>query len=123
VKDVFEYSDGDEQCCEGCTLCCKWPGDVLFEPSVLPDLAHYLGMDESDCADMFFDLGDDRQHLKTKPTSGEGCVFVGENGCRVYPHRPQQCRTFPYTWQRPERKYMAQCRLYQAVLKREAGEK
>jgi len=121
MKDVYEYREGDGDYCAGCTLCCEWPGDVLFDPAALPDLARYLDMDERDCADTFFDLSDDRRHLKTKPTVHGGCIFVDAGGCRVYPHRPQQCRTFPYAWQRPERKYMAKCRLYQALLKREAG--
>jgi uncharacterized protein len=96
-------------------MCCRWPGDVLFEPDALSDVAAYLGMDERTCADTFFDLNDDRRHLKTKATMHGGCIFVDEHGCRVHPVRPRQCRTFPYEWQRMEEECMQECRLYQAV--------
>ncbi len=111
----LDYQPGDETLCAGCAICCDWPGDVLFEPGTLPDIAAHLGLDERTCAETFFDLTENRWHLKVKPTAHGGCCFVSAQGCRVYPHRPQQCRTFPYTWRRTETSLMRQCRLYQAV--------
>jgi len=111
----FTPQPGDEHYCRGCTICCAWPGDVLFDPDALPGVAAHLGMDERACADMYFELHDDRWHLRTKPTAQGGCIFLDQHGCRIYPHRPRQCRTFPYEWQRSERGHMQQCALYQAL--------
>ena len=116
---MFTELPGDHACCTGCTTCCRWPGDVLFSPDALPAVAAYLAMDERTCADSYFNLSGDRQHLITKPTENGGCIFLTESGCMVYPHRPRQCRTFPYTWQRPEKKLMRQCALYNALCERE----
>ena len=33
--------------------------------------------------------------LKTADASGSKCPFVTQKGCRVYPHRPASCRTYP----------------------------
>lgn len=91
---------------------------MLFEPDAVPAIAAHLHMDERDCADMFFDLHADRWHLRTKPGVNGACIFLDANGCRIYPHRPRQCRTFPYEWQRTERGHMRHCALYQALLHR-----
>ena len=117
---TFPRRHGDESLCDGCTACCRWPGDVFFPPDALSAVADCLEMDERDCADMFFVLSKDRKRLQTKPTIDGRCIFVGEHGCRVYPHRPKQCRTFPYTWQRPEKEFMDECPLYQHLLARDA---
>ena len=114
-----EPRPGDAQHCTGCTACCRWPGEVFFAISDLAGVAAHLGLDERACADTFFDMSADRYRLKTKATSDGRCIFISETGCRVYPHRPRQCRTFPYQWQRPEQDYMAQCALYRAIRARE----
>jgi len=112
----YLVQSGDEQYCAGCTACCRWPGQVLFDPESLAAVAACLGLDERSCADTFFELHDDRRHLKTKPTMHGGCVFLDDKGCRVYAARPRQCRTFPYEWQRDEEELMRQCKLH-SVLK------
>ena len=101
--------------CAGCTACCRWPGVVTFPADAVGPIAAHLGMDERACADLFFELADNRRQLRTKKTTDGGCIFIGETGCRIYPHRPRQCRTFPYEWQRPEAAYMAQCPLHKAL--------
>ena len=115
----FTAQPDDSSLCSGCTVCCRWPGDVLFNPADLPAVADYLNMDERTCADTFFELSDDRHYLKTAPTEDGGCIFITPDGCMVYPHRPGQCRSFPYEWQRPEHYLMAQCRLYRALVARQ----
>jgi hypothetical protein len=115
---IYTPLPGDERYCAGCTLCCRWPGDVLFEPSQLPAIAVYLEMDERDCAETFFDVTAGRAYLKTKQTEHGGCIFLTDAGCSIYPHRPLQCRTFPYTWRRDEDELMRECALYQSILAR-----
>lgn len=116
----FTPQPGDASYCSGCTTCCRWPGDVLFKPEDLPAVAAFLAMDEHECADTFFELSDDRRHLKTAPTEDGSCIFITPDGCLVYPHRPAQCRSFPYEWQRPERYYMDQCALFRALCARQS---
>ena len=102
--------------CKKCTACCQWPGTVTFKPEQLSGVASCLKMNERDCADTFFVISKDRQKLQTKPTIDGSCIFISKDGCLVYEHRPEHCRTFPYKWQRPEKKYMEKCSLYQEIL-------
>ena len=115
---IFRETADDGKFCEKCTTCCQWPGVVLFSPEQLAPLAKYLGMSEHDCAEIYFEVSDDRQHLRTKDCEPHGCIFLTEKGCSVYDYRPDQCRTFPYSWQRPEKNKMKECGLYQELLKR-----
>ena len=115
----MDYKKGDENHCENCTKCCEWPGTVTFKPDQLAAVAECLGMDERDCADTFFELSKNRRKLVTKPTVDGSCIFLCDEGCLVYDHRPEHCRTFPYKWQRPEKEYMKQCALYQAILQKQ----
>lgn len=121
-KETFTPHKGDEQWCAGCTACCRWPGDVFFSPESLPDLAAHLGLEERECADTFFDVNRSKQCLQTKPTHDGSCIFISDDGCRVYPFRPSQCRTFPYAWQRPEKDLMKECTLYIKLKQREYNE-
>ena len=113
----FKKSAGDEKFCKNCINCCLWPGEVFFTQEEMAKAAELLGIDERTFADTFFDLADDRRKLKTKPTNDGRCIFVDENGCRVYAARPKQCRTFPYEWQRPENELMNECKLYEKLKK------
>ena len=116
---VFAFVNGDEQHCLRCTVCCRWPGVVLFPGEAVTDVAALLGMDERECAELFFELHEDRIHVQTKPTAHGGCIFLDDNGCRIYEMRPRQCRTFPYEWQRDdEPELMRECRLYRALFER-----
>ena len=102
----FDKTAVDEKFCNNCIKCCLWPGEVFFKENELAKAAECLEIDERTCADTFFDLAEDRIRLKTKPTNDGRCIFVDENGCRVYEARPKQCRTFPFEWQRPEKELM-----------------
>jgi len=115
----FDKADEDKTFCKGCINCCLWPGEVFFTQDEMAKAAELIGIDERTFADTFFDLADDRRRLKTKPTNDGRCIFIDENGCRVYDARPKQCRTFPYEWQRPEKNLMKECALYLALLKKQ----
>ncbi|MEA1928765.1 MAG: YkgJ family cysteine cluster protein [Candidatus Auribacterota bacterium] len=115
----FEAKPDDDRFCSGCSACCRWSGDVVFSPHALAPIATLLDMDERDCAELYFDLADDRHHLKAVDTADGRCPFLVEDNCIIYHLRPSACRSFPYRWQRPERALMRQCRLYHALLWRE----
>ena len=112
----FEAEPDDYQYCSGCSACCRWSGDVVFSPHTLAPIAALLNLDERECAELYFDLADDRHHLKAVETADGLCPFLIEDICGIYLLRPPACRSFPYRWQRPERELMRQCRLYRALL-------
>ena len=89
-----------------------------FSPDELDALADLLKMDVRDCAEKFFELSDDRRNLRLRMGKNEPCPFLGETGCTIYEARPTQCRNFPYVWVREEAKLMGECKLFQAILKR-----
>ncbi len=77
-------------------------------------MARYLGMAKADF---------DREYVR--PALGDtslvelpngDCVFWSSNGCRIYPVRPVQCRTFPF-WN----EYIASPRGWQRVAARCPG--
>ncbi len=115
----FEPGPDDSRYCSGCSACCRWSGDVVFSPNTLAPIAAWLSLDERECAECYFDLADDRQHLKAVEPADGRCPFLVEDTCGIYPLRPPACRSFPYRWQRPERELMRRCRLYRALLWRQ----
>lgn len=120
VKNIsYRWQAGDDLICRECRACCLWEGEIRFDLDELRRVADFLGIEERDCADKYFELTRDRRHLKTKETESGRCLFLGEDGCRIYAVRPRQCRTFPYRWQRPEKNLMRKCRLYRRLLTRE----
>ncbi len=40
----------------------------------------------------------DRKHLALKKNPDETCLFLGPEGCSLYPARPEQCRDYPVRW-------------------------
>jgi Fe-S-cluster containining protein len=47
-----------------------------------------------------------------KDASDGACIMLDGNRCRVYPVRPEKCRTFPYEWTNAESlSYCPLCRL------------
>lgn len=119
----FESEPDDDRFCSGCSACCRWSGDVVFSPHALAPIAALLNLEERECAELYFDLADDRQHLKAVETADGRCPFLVEETCGIYPLRPPACRSFPYRWQRTERELMRQCRLYRALLWRQEEDK
>jgi len=112
----FKPEPDDERYCSGCSACCRWSGEVVFSPHSLPEIAALLNLDERECAERYFDLAEDRYHLQAVETADGRCPFLIEDSCIIYSLRPTACRSFPYSWQRPERELMRRCRLYRALL-------
>jgi Fe-S-cluster containining protein len=57
-------------------------------------IAEHLGTDEEELARRCLRRVFGRLSL-VELRNGD-CVFYGEEGCKVYPVRPKQCRTFPF---------------------------
>ena len=62
-------------------------------------IAAHLGLREADFIANETDIAPDRKGLVLKDRPDGACVMLDErNRCRIYPVRPEKCRTFPYEW-------------------------
>ena len=96
-KEGFSYKFDPEACknCEG-NCCIGESGYIWVTPQDIKAIAFYLNMDEELFKKTFLIKVGYRYSLKEKPyKDGYACVFF-ENGCKIYPVRPNQCRTFPF---------------------------
>jgi uncharacterized protein len=88
------YKDGLKFECTQCGRCCTGsPGFVWITMSELYRMAEFLGMRDRDFAKKYVRRVGDRMSL-IELSNGD-CVFY-EKGCKIYPARPNQCRTFPF---------------------------
>ncbi len=89
------YQQGLNFECTGCGECCRLPGGkVEITPEEARTIAHYLRLEYSDFTSRFCSGTETGYHLLD---NWQGhCIFLQENGCRIYPVRPLQCRTFPF---------------------------
>ena len=80
--------------CRRCGACCTGdPGVVRVNEREIADIAAYLGISVSAVVETFLYPWESR-HSIIEDGSGR-CLFF-EDGCRIYPVRPTQCRIFPF---------------------------
>ena len=80
--------------CRRCGACCTGdPGVVRVKEQELADIADYLGMSVSAVVETFIYPWENEQRIRE--TDDGRCLFF-EDGCRIYPVRPNQCKTFPF---------------------------
>ncbi|WP_457564923.1 YkgJ family cysteine cluster protein [Caminibacter sp.] len=96
-KKGFPYKFNPEACkdCEG-NCCIGESGYIWVSPKEIKDIAAFLKMDEDVFKNHFLIKVGYRYSIKERPyKNGFACIFF-ENGCKIYPVRPTQCRTFPF---------------------------
>lgn len=85
--------------CTRCGNCCKPESGYLFLTATdLRNLARALRMSDQDFFLEYCEVVDLRLAKRVSLVardSGE-CVFLVDGSCRLYEHRPLQCRTFPF---------------------------
>lgn len=80
--------------CQRCGSCCTGePGFIFVEHSEIIQIASYISRDLSCFIDEF--LYPFRTGYSIKEHADGRCLFY-QGGCKVYPVRPKQCRTFPF---------------------------
>ncbi len=98
MSDPF-YAAGLRFGCRRCSRCCRHePGYVFLTREDLQRLAAGLDLEPSEVLDRHcrvVRVGGFRR-LSLRETPGYDCVLWGQEGCRVYRHRPLQCRSFPF---------------------------
>jgi hypothetical protein len=91
------YAGGLRFECQRCGKCCRGePGFVWVTEPVIRKMAEYLHLRPEELMQTYVRLVGRRLSLRELP--GGDCVMWDgpERGCRVYPVRPPQCRTFPF---------------------------
>ncbi len=88
--------------CLRCGQCCRWHGYVNISEKEAEDIACSIGMDLSEFYENMTMPGDDDGVSLTENEDGS-CPFhiASPSGCRIYEHRPLQCRTYPHEWNNP----------------------
>jgi hypothetical protein len=92
--------------CQGCGRCCAGPeeGYVWVTPAEIAAIAAHLGLSEAQMRRRYVRRVGRRFSLKERAESRD-CVFLlppashdgrQVRGCRIYPVRPRQCRTWPF---------------------------
>ena len=92
--DVW-YARGLQFACTRCGACCRGePGYVWVGRHDIRAIARHLKLSVEECVRAYVReaLGD----LSLVELPNGDCVFWAPEGCRIYPVRPVQCRTFPF---------------------------
>lgn len=85
--------------CRQCGACCRIEGIVRLKDDDPAKIAAHLGMSEADFIAHETEIAPDRRGLVLKDRADGACAMLDENNrCRIYPVRPEKCRTFPYAW-------------------------
>ncbi len=89
------YCEGLRFACTRCNQCCTGPpGYVWVNREEIVQIADFLEMPLADFAREYCRKVWRRVSLKERQ-SGD-CILLTAEGCRIYPVRPGQCRTFPF---------------------------
>jgi uncharacterized protein len=94
--DKTWYEGGLKFQCTRCGNCCTGaPGYVWVDDEEIEALAVYKGETVARFTALYTRQVDEKRSLRERP--GGDCVFFDRAaGCTVYPHRPRQCRTWPF---------------------------
>ena len=89
------YAEGLRFECQRCGDCCRGqPGYVWVMPEEAKEIAEFLSLPREEFAEKYLRKAGSHDSLTELPDGR--CAFYGEEGCKIYPVRPMQCRTFPF---------------------------
>jgi len=81
-------------CVPGCTNCRNVRGYVYLSESDLTRAAQFVGLSPAEFEARYVYRTKRRMRLRKPPDSQ--CPFLEQNGCRIHPAKPTQCRLFPF---------------------------
>lgn len=93
------FDHGLEFECQKCLYCCSVePGFVYLSRKDLDRLVSSTDLSEKEFINTYcryVDMGD-CYYIALKEKENYDCIFLSDNGCKVYSARPLQCRTYPF---------------------------
>ena len=81
--------------CTKCANCCR-QSIVSLRGAEIARIAAFFRMDEAAVIEHFTAPDAESPHARTLRTGKNGCVFLKDNRCSIYPARPESCRNFPH---------------------------
>jgi uncharacterized protein len=81
--------------CTECANCCRY-SIVSVRAAEVARMADFLGTDEAAAVQHYTAPDAESPRARTLRTNKNGCVFLEDNRCRIYPARPEACRNFPH---------------------------
>lgn len=81
--------------CTACANCCRHSVVSVSKPEI-ERIARHLGVTHEAVTRLYTVPDPDALALRTLLNSGDGCVFLDGNLCRIYEACPKTCRDFPH---------------------------
>ena len=93
-RHPYFFDNGIRFACRRCGNCCTGaPGIVRVNRREIIDIAAHVKMPQERFIQTYLTPWEGGHTIKEDKDGN--CLFF-ENGCRIYPVRPQQCRQFPF---------------------------
>lgn len=92
------YEKGLRFECTGCGQCCTGqPGYVWISESEMGQAAQYLQISLQEFKNSYTrQINGKYSLLERKRDNQYDCIFLEGKKCKIYHHRPHQCRSFPW---------------------------
>ncbi len=87
--------------CTQCGTCCKWPGHVKVSEDEIEAICVLLKMEFCEFVEKYTELTRDRRSLTIIENEDGHCIFLSDKGCEINDAKPEQCSSFPFTWNFP----------------------
>ena len=93
-RQIYFFDQGICFECRQCGACCTGePGVVFVRQEEVAAIAGFLKIEEKHLIRRYLDPFQDDYAIREDQ---EGTCLFYHNGCRIYPVRPEQCRTYPF---------------------------
>jgi uncharacterized protein len=83
------------ECQAGCIKCCAIPGLIFVKETEIPGMAEFFKLSPEEFINKYIHRYFGGIYRLNCPEE-EPCMFLEETGCKIYPVRPVQCRSFPF---------------------------
>lgn len=93
------YDRGVDFTCQRCGHCCSGePGFVFLSSEEIDTICAYLSLSREEFLAIYtrrVDMGD-HYEVSLKERRDYSCILLSDEGCTVYPVKPEQCSTYPF---------------------------
>lgn len=80
--------------CQKCGLCCSGtPGVIRVTLEEISQISDYIKISSDELLRSYLYPYQNRYSIRERE---DGACYFYENGCRIYPVRPVQCKTYPF---------------------------